>query len=115
MQRLKVESGSSLVDESKKEDLRITVVKPARNDSAFGSIGVFDDMLKDRPDPSFKLIDGPYNGSTLAIFGRGVLGTVMERGIVGGTGKFRMSRGYTVRKQVTPPGPPIQLYKICGF
>ncbi|KAF3332095.1 dirigent protein 1-like protein [Carex littledalei] len=108
----------------------VGAVNPPRNDSAFGAIGVVDDMLKEGPDPSSKLIgraqglttvasmekdsgiltmlnlvftDGPYKGSTLAIFGRAVLGTVMERAIIGGTGEFRMARGYTLSKQVPSP------------
>ncbi|KAJ4755920.1 Dirigent protein [Rhynchospora pubera] len=105
----------------------VAVVNPPRNDSAFGAMGMVDDMLKEGPDPSSKLIgraqgltavpsmeqnggiltmlnfvftDGPYNGSTLAVFGRAVLGTVMERAIIGGTGRFRMARGYTLSKQL---------------
>ncbi|KAJ3673949.1 hypothetical protein LUZ60_005941 [Juncus effusus] len=105
----------------------VNVVKAQKNNSFFGMVGIIDDMLRDGADPNSKLIgraqglatgasmeqdngllttlnfvftDGSYNGSTLSIFGRVVLGTVIERPIVGGTGQFRMARGYTLAKQV---------------
>ncbi|RLN19957.1 hypothetical protein C2845_PM02G14960 [Panicum miliaceum] len=53
----------------------------------------------------FVFTDGPYNGSSLALLGRAVLGTVMERPIVSGTGAFRMARGYTLSKMVASPDP----------
>uniref|UniRef100_A0A5K0V253 Dirigent protein n=1 Tax=Nymphaea colorata TaxID=210225 RepID=A0A5K0V253_9MAGN len=41
--------------------------------------------------------DGRYNGSTLSIMGRNsVLGKVREIPVVGGTGAFRMARGYAI-------------------
>ncbi|TVU30956.1 hypothetical protein EJB05_22614, partial [Eragrostis curvula] len=91
-----------------------------------------DDMLRQGADPSSRLIgrmqgltvgaslsdgslltlvdfvftDGPYNGSTLQVFGRSMLGTaVMERPILGGTGAFRMARGYMLSKMVESPDP----------
>ncbi|KAL5232532.1 hypothetical protein ABZP36_031308 [Zizania latifolia] len=108
------------------------VSPPARGDgSSFGSVGVVDDMLKEGADPSSRLIgrvqgltagaslsngavttmlnmvftDGPYKGSTLAVFGRAVLGTVIERPVIGGTGAFRMARGYTLSKMVNSTDP----------
>ncbi|KAJ3676148.1 hypothetical protein LUZ60_003560 [Juncus effusus] len=105
----------------------VSVVSPQKNNSSFGMVGVIDDMLRDEADPNSKLIgraqglfagasmeqdnglftslnfiftDGPYNGSTLAIFGRLVSGTVIERPIIGGTGLFRMARGYTIANQL---------------
>ncbi|KAI5018625.1 hypothetical protein ZWY2020_043513 [Hordeum vulgare] len=97
----------------------------------FGSVSVVDDMLREGADPASRLIgraqgltaaaslsegaittllnfvftDGPYNGSTLALFGRAVLGSVMERPIVGGTGAFRMARGYTHSRMVKSADP----------
>ncbi|XP_062205663.1 dirigent protein 1-like [Phragmites australis] len=101
------------------------------NGSYFGAVGVVDDMLREGADPSSRLLgraqglavgaslsdgalltmlnfvftDGPYNGSTLEVFGRALLGTVMERPIIGGTGAFRMARGYTLSKMVKSPDP----------
>ncbi|RRT65507.1 hypothetical protein B296_00041034 [Ensete ventricosum] len=103
----------------------LVAVPPGRNATfdTFGAVIVLDDMLRDGPEASSKLIGraqgltaqaslegthllmvvnfeftaGEYNGSSLAILGRfvpDVSGT--ERSIVGGTGKFRMARGYTV-------------------
>ncbi|KAJ3675687.1 hypothetical protein LUZ60_004729 [Juncus effusus] len=103
----------------------VNVIQAAKNNSAFGRVGVIDDLLLEGADPNSKLIgraqglvvgasmeedngllttlnfvftDGPYNGSTLAIFGRVVLGTVIERTVIGGTGQFRMARGYSIGK-----------------
>ncbi|KAJ4755910.1 Dirigent protein [Rhynchospora pubera] len=45
--------------------------------------------------------EGKYNGSTLAIYGRIVLGVTVERPVIGGTGMFRMATGYSVAKPVT--------------
>jgi uncharacterized membrane protein len=113
----------------------VAMLTPARdgvsNGSVFGMMGVVDDMLREGSDPSSRLIgrvqglsagtslsdgalltalnirftDEPYNGSTLQVFGRALLGTVMERPIIGGTGAFRMARGYTLSKKVESPDP----------
>ncbi|KAJ3697442.1 hypothetical protein LUZ61_001147 [Rhynchospora tenuis] len=87
---------------------------------AFGAIAVVDDILREGEDENSTLIgrcqglvaevgmdgsretiqnfvftEGKYNGSTLAVYGRHVSATTMERPIIGGTGMFRMSKGYT--------------------
>ncbi|KAL6643710.1 hypothetical protein ACP70R_018476 [Stipagrostis hirtigluma subsp. patula] len=110
-------------------------VSPARsgnqNGSFFGLVSVVDDMLWEGAGPASRLLgraqgltvgasltdgailtvlnfvftDGPYNGSTLAVLGRALLGAVMERPIVGGTGAFRMARGYTLSKMVDSSDP----------
>ncbi|TVU30959.1 hypothetical protein EJB05_22618, partial [Eragrostis curvula] len=110
------------------------IAKPhggSNNSSFFGMLGVLDDMLREGADPTSRLIgraqgisvgsslsdgslltmldfvftDGTYNGSSLQVFGRALLGTVMERPIVGGTGAFRMARGYTLSKMIKSPDP----------
>ncbi|XP_064937477.1 dirigent protein 11-like [Musa acuminata AAA Group] len=108
----------------------ITVVSPPGNNT-FGSIGVGENILRAGRESSSKLIGkaqeltvqaslespaylsalnfvftaGKYNGSSFSILGRAVLTEPrMERGIVGGTGKFRMARGYTISRLIRSTG-----------
>ncbi|KAJ3675519.1 hypothetical protein LUZ60_004561 [Juncus effusus] len=90
----------------------------------FGDIAVVDDALTQEPEPNstvtgraqgfftvmksdpsvdwvFNLVlsCGEYNGSSLAIVGRDLLvAPVRELAIVGGSGAFRMARGYVLLK-----------------
>ncbi|CAL4924813.1 unnamed protein product [Urochloa decumbens] len=84
----------------------VTVAAPRTNGSYFGA-SLSDGALLTTL--NFVFTEGPYNGSSLALFGRGLLGTVMERPIVGGTGAFRMARGYTLSKMLASPDPNSQL------
>ncbi|KAJ3697444.1 hypothetical protein LUZ61_001149 [Rhynchospora tenuis] len=105
----------------------LTVVNPSNNTTSltFGAIAVFDDMLREGPDDNSTLIgraqglvgavgrdgsletminfvftEGKYNGSTLALYGRVVLGVTIERPVIGGTGMFRMATGYSLAKPI---------------
>lgn len=102
------------------------------NSSLFGKTGVFDNMIREGTDASSRLIgrvqglavgvslsdnalltllnfvftEGPFNGSTLQVFARALLEpVVIERPIVGGTGTFRMARGYMLSNIVESPDP----------
>ncbi|MQM03251.1 hypothetical protein Taro_036024 [Colocasia esculenta] len=107
------------------------VVEAATTNSSsngFGAVVMIDDALTERPDPSSKLVgraqgmyalasrdevallmalnyhfvDGDYNGSTLAVLGRNsVFSATREMSVVGGTGYFRLARGYAVAKTHT--------------
>ncbi|GLJ47926.1 hypothetical protein SUGI_1011830 [Cryptomeria japonica] len=89
----------------------------------FGTVVVIDDPLTEGPEPTSKLLgraqglyalasqeelqllmavtyvfqSGEFNGSTLAVVGHNaVFNEVREMPIVGGSGKFRMARGYAL-------------------
>ncbi|XP_042466993.1 pterocarpan synthase 1-like [Zingiber officinale] len=117
----------------------ITVVNSTTsNPGGFGSIGIFDDELREGSSVDSKLIgraqgmapevslsemawlvlidfvftDGEYNGSSLMVVGRATFEGPTERSIIGGTGKFRMARGYTINKLLSgaPTGHVIAEY-----
>ncbi|KAL2937158.1 Dirigent protein 23 [Bienertia sinuspersici] len=98
-------------------------IEPIISASGFGNLFMVDDPLTVSPDPdstlvgraqgfygsaakegvsyitglSFGFIDGVYNGSSLEIFGQNdIAKPVRELPVVGGTGVFRMARGYAV-------------------
>ena len=106
---------------------------PLGANSSFGSIGVVDDELRAGPDRASPLLGryqavffgtslqagagylssvtlvftaGEYAGSTLSVQGPvlGFAGTI-ERAVVGGTGRFRLARGYMLFKMVSKPTP----------
>ncbi|RRT65121.1 hypothetical protein B296_00010815 [Ensete ventricosum] len=121
----------------------VTAVEPPKNSTtSFGSIVVYDNVLRERDDPASALIGraqgigaitaldggsglaamnlvftaGEYNGSTLALLGRFVAGAVSERGIVGGSGRFRLARGYSLSKVVSSTTAAVVAeFDVYGF
>ncbi|XP_068642009.1 dirigent protein 1-like [Aristolochia californica] len=99
---------------------------------SFGSVYVMDDPLTVSPDPksewigqvqgvlvttslgndfsltttaTYSFMSGPYNGSSFTVLGRNpILKEVREVPIVGGTGIFRLSRGYLLARTLSSVG-----------
>ncbi|CAO2042725.1 unnamed protein product [Urochloa humidicola] len=120
-----------------------TVASPLGANSSFGSVSVIDDELRVGRDRTSELVGryqgfffgtgikggtdfqssityiftaGEYEGSTLSMEGI-VLGfnDTIERPLVGGTGKFRMARGYSLVKQLGYPTPETGLLEVDLF
>lgn len=118
------------------------VASPLGGNSSFGSLEVDDNELRTGPDPaSSELLGrfqglfigtgqdssyttpvtlvftaGEYAGSTLSI--HGIIHSFdepFERIVLGGTGKFRLSRGYSITKIVGNPTPNVVVFEIDLF
>ncbi|CAD6261854.1 unnamed protein product [Miscanthus lutarioriparius] len=103
----------------------VNVASLHKNTSTFGDLNVFDNALREGPDPASRLIGraqgigvhasldesgglttidfvfsdyGKYSGSTLATQGHFIVSGPSERSIVGGTGKLQFARGYMISK-----------------
>jgi hypothetical protein len=114
------------------------------NNTRFGVVTLLDNELRDGPDPSssrligrfqgvvvslglvtppgkqsaitFVFTAGEHTGSTLSVMGPLLsVGGAYERAVVGGTGKFRMSRGYSLVTTVSTPTPVSTMYKVNLF
>ncbi|CAD6260500.1 unnamed protein product [Miscanthus lutarioriparius] len=117
-----------------------SVASPRGSNSSFGSVGVLDDELRVGRDRASELVGrfqgivvgtdvdggaefltsftcvftaGEYKGSTLSMQGPvlGFNGTI-ERPLVGGTGKFRLARGYSLFKLLGNPTPATVLFEM---
>ncbi|KAL6657594.1 hypothetical protein ACP70R_005374 [Stipagrostis hirtigluma subsp. patula] len=119
------------------------VESPLGANSSFGSVGVVDDELRAGRDRSSELLGrfqglivgtglqpgsgyltsltfvftaGEYSGSTLSVHGPllDFTGTI-ERAVVGGTGRFRMARGYSLTKILGNPTPETGVFEVDLF
>ncbi|KAF7841154.1 dirigent protein 23 [Senna tora] len=130
---------------SGKNPSAVRVVQPVdayKGTTLFGLIMMADDPLTETSDPkskivgraqglygsacqqelgllmamSFSFTDGPYSGSSISLFGKNsAMNPVREMPIVGGTGMFRMARGYAeARTQWLDPttGDAIVAYNV---
>ncbi|XP_062189084.1 pterocarpan synthase 1-like [Phragmites australis] len=117
---------------------------PLGANSTFGEVGVLDDALRAGPGPASGLVGryqgvfvgsdladasyhsaitlvfaaGEHRGGTLSLQGRYSFpaddGAVLERAVVGGTGGFRMARGYSLLKVVSTP-PEAAVFQLDLF
>ncbi|KAJ3681620.1 hypothetical protein LUZ60_014193 [Juncus effusus] len=98
---------------------------PNQSRLKFGDIYVYDDLLTEGPSPysapvgrgqafypvadltkpvfliimNVVMTAGEYNGSSIAVLGGDdIFATVRELSVIGGTGQFRMARGYVIWK-----------------
>lgn len=115
---------------------------PLGGNSSFGSLGAFDDELREGSDAASRLLgraegflvqadlqspaalctlitlvftDGDYSGSTLVVDGRADLSearNVVERAVVGGTGRFRRARGYSLMTKFGSPTPSTGVFEM---
>ncbi|KAI5004413.1 hypothetical protein ZWY2020_031656 [Hordeum vulgare] len=117
------------------------VVPPLGDRTRFGMVGVLDDELRDGPDPSNSSLVGRFQSLfafaglvtppgmqtvTNLVFTAGehagsmlvMVGSIVssegpyETAVVGGTGAFRMARGYCVLKAVWSPTPVSTVYEV---
>ncbi|CAM0908427.1 unnamed protein product [Alopecurus aequalis] len=125
-------------------DVSPPFVGASTQSTTFGIERMFDNELRDGPYPSnstifgrfqgfmaftgnaglpgkntlvtFVFTSGRYSGSTLVIAGIVQLidGTI-ERAVVGGTGSFRMARGYSLISTVWSPTPNSTVFKVKLF
>ncbi|XP_074577835.1 dirigent protein 2-like [Curcuma longa] len=108
------------------------ILHPESPMEGFGDLGVFDDIILAGLDPSSPIIGqsqgsnantdftghsltitnlvftaGEYNGSSLMVLGRFQDGSISDRSIVGGTGQFRLARGYVLSRVVNVTGTTV--------
>uniref|UniRef100_A0A0E0KES8 Dirigent protein n=1 Tax=Oryza punctata TaxID=4537 RepID=A0A0E0KES8_ORYPU len=114
----------------------------SNSSSSFGSVGAFDDELREGSDAASRYLgraegllvqadlgnpaalwtmltlafsDGDYKGSTLVLDGRvdlGGGGGAAERAVVGGTGRFRRARGYSLMTKFGNPTPSTVVFEM---
>ncbi|KAF0921390.1 hypothetical protein E2562_006960 [Oryza meyeriana var. granulata] len=111
------------------------------NSSSFGNVGAFDDELREGSDAASRHLgraegllvqadqgnpaalwtmqnlvftDGDYNGSTLVLDGRVDFsgGGAVEGAVVGGAGRFRRARGYSLMSKFGNPTPGTVVFEM---